>query len=43
LALEVGIGQSDKVRDLLRSSGFEDIKTYRDLSKIERVVTGVKE
>ncbi|RUM90964.1 MAG: peptide chain release factor N(5)-glutamine methyltransferase [Thermovibrio sp.] len=42
LALEVGIGQSEKVRDLLRGSGFEDIKTYRDLSGIERVVTGVK-
>ena len=43
LALEIGINQSEKVRELFKTLGFRDIKTYRDLSGIERVVTGVKE
>ena len=42
IALEVGKGQSEKVKELLESSGFRDINSYADLSGIERVVTGVK-
>jgi release factor glutamine methyltransferase len=38
LLLEVGAGQADAVRGLLRGGGFEDISTRRDLAGIERVV-----
>lgn len=43
IALEVGEGQSGDVKSLLESSGFYSVKVYKDLSGIERVVTGVKE
>ncbi len=43
IALEVGEGQSGDVKSLLESSGFCSVKVYKDLSGIERVVTGVKE
>ncbi len=42
LALEVGEGQSGEVKSLLESSGFHSVKVLKDLSGIERVVTGVK-
>ena len=42
LALEVGEGQSGEVKSLLESSGFHQVKVLKDLSGIERVVTGVK-
>lgn len=42
LAVEIGIGQSEEVKKLLKIHGFREIETYRDLSGIERVVTGVK-
>ncbi len=40
LALEVGEGQAEAVRELLRQSGFGAIETRRDLAGIERVAMG---
>jgi release factor glutamine methyltransferase len=40
LALEVGEGQAEAVRELLRQSGFGALDTRRDLAGIERVVMG---
>ena len=40
LAVEVGAGQSDSVKELFQVHGFRNIRTVRDLSGIERVVTG---
>jgi len=40
LALEVGEGQAEAVRELLRESGFGAIETRCDLAGIERVVLG---
>jgi release factor glutamine methyltransferase len=40
LALEVGEGQAEAVRALLRESGFAAIETRLDLAGIERVVLG---
>lgn len=42
LLLEVGEGQSEKVRDLMSENGYCDVEVFRDLLKIERVVLGVK-
>jgi len=40
LALECGIGQSESVREILKDSGFHDIKTHKDTLGIERVLIG---
>ncbi len=40
LALEVGEGQADAVKTLMRESGFEEVEVKRDLARIERVVVG---
>jgi release factor glutamine methyltransferase len=40
LALEVGEGQAEAVRELLRDNGFAAIDARRDLAGIERVVMG---
>ena len=40
LALEIGAGQSDAVRELVRGAGFHDVAARRDLAGIERVVVG---
>jgi release factor glutamine methyltransferase len=40
LALEVGEGQAEAVRGLLRDAGFAAIETRLDLAGIERVVIG---
>jgi len=40
LALEIGAGQSDDVRELVRAAGFHDVGARRDLGGIERVVVG---
>jgi release factor glutamine methyltransferase len=37
-ALEVGAGQADAVRNLMRRAGFAGVRTERDLAGIERVV-----
>ncbi len=42
IALEVGKGQSKKVKELLERAGFRNINFHTDLNGIERVVTGVK-
>ncbi|MGO9751657.1 MAG: peptide chain release factor N(5)-glutamine methyltransferase [Solirubrobacteraceae bacterium] len=39
-ALEVGAGQAPAVAELLRDSGFEEVRSERDLAGIERVVVG---
>ena len=40
LALEVGDGQAEAVRELLREAGFGAVETRKDLARIERVVVG---
>jgi release factor glutamine methyltransferase len=40
LALEVGAGQAEAVAGLLRTAGFVDVGTRRDLGLVERVVCG---
>lgn len=40
LAVEIGINQSDAVKNLFSEKNFADIKILRDLSGIERVVAG---
>jgi release factor glutamine methyltransferase len=40
LMLEHGYDQAEKVRELLRQSGFSEISSERDLSGIERVTKG---
>lgn len=40
LALELGEGQAQAVRELLSANGFGAIETHRDLAGIERVVVG---
>jgi release factor glutamine methyltransferase len=42
IALEVGEGQADRVKSLLETAGFLNVKSFRDLSGIERVVVGEK-
>jgi len=38
-AVEIGEGQSEEVKKILEETGFTDIKVYKDLAGIERVVT----
>ena len=38
--LEVGAGQADAVGDLLRAAGLVDVRTWKDLAGIDRVVGG---
>jgi release factor glutamine methyltransferase len=42
LVLEIGAGQAAATAELLRSAGFADVRTRRDLGGIDRVVSGVK-
>jgi len=42
LALEVGAGQADAIEELLHGTGFDGVRSRRDLAGIERVVSGVK-
>jgi len=40
LAFEIGYNQSEKVKQILKSYGYEDIKIIKDLQDIERVIIG---
>jgi release factor glutamine methyltransferase len=40
VALEVGAGQAPLVAELMRASGWPDVRAERDLAGIERVVVG---
>lgn len=42
LLLEVGEGQSVKVKEILVENGYRDVEGFRDLLKIERVILGIK-
>lgn len=42
LALEIGYDQAEAVSDLLRGEGFSDISVIKDLSGLDRVVTGIR-
>lgn len=39
LLLEHGFDQADRVKEILQSANFDDIKSYRDISGIARVVS----
>ena len=40
LLFECGLGQFEDVKEIMRQEGYTNIKIYRDLSGIERVVSG---
>ncbi len=40
LAFEVGINQSESVKEILKANGFKNISSRKDLNEIERVVFG---
>jgi len=40
LAFEIGYNQAEKVKQILKSYGYEDIKIIKDLQDIERVIIG---
>lgn len=42
LAFEIGINQSILVEDLFLSNNFQNVKIYKDLNNIERVITAQK-
>jgi release factor glutamine methyltransferase len=42
VALEVGAGQAPAVGRLIAATGFQEVRYFRDLAGIERVVTGVR-
>ena len=42
LGLEVGIGQADIVTEMMKKNNFKEIEILKDLSGIQRVVTGYK-
>lgn len=42
LVFEVGINQANKVADIMKAEGFEDITITKDLSGIDRVVSAVR-
>jgi release factor glutamine methyltransferase len=42
LALEIGLGQAERVVALVRDAGFRAVETRRDLAGIERVVVGLR-
>jgi release factor glutamine methyltransferase len=42
LLLEIGVGQAEATRELLRAHGFVDVAVRRDLGGIDRVVAGAR-
>lgn len=41
LALEIGVGQADATRELLRAAGLTDIRIRRDLGGVDRVASAI--
>lgn len=41
LAIEIGVGEAATVECMFRSNGFQDVRSIKDYSGIERVVIGV--
>ena len=41
IALEIGEGQFDHISDLLKRSGYTDIKGYKDIQDITRAITAI--
>lgn len=42
IAVEVGVNQSNTVKEIFHSAGLINVETYSDINKIERVVIGYK-
>lgn len=42
LAFEVGIGEYEKVAQLMREAAFHNIEIIKDLGQVERVISGIK-
>ena len=40
LAFELGVNQNKYVAEMLENKGFKDIKIFKDLDGIERVIIG---
>jgi release factor glutamine methyltransferase len=43
VAVEIGYDQADQVKESFRRAGLVDIKSYRDMARYERVITGRKD
>ncbi|MGB9766869.1 MAG: peptide chain release factor N(5)-glutamine methyltransferase [Sulfurihydrogenibium sp.] len=41
-AFEIGIGQSEQIKNILERNGFKKVKIYKDLASIDRVVIAFK-
>ncbi|PMP59577.1 MAG: peptide chain release factor N(5)-glutamine methyltransferase [Sulfurihydrogenibium sp.] len=41
-AFEIGIGQSEQVKNILERNGFKKVKIYKDLASIDRIVIAFK-
>jgi release factor glutamine methyltransferase len=41
-AFEVGIGQAEKVKQILEDNGYKNIEIYKDLARIDRVIIASK-
>ncbi|MCY6485610.1 peptide chain release factor N(5)-glutamine methyltransferase [Clostridium aestuarii] len=41
LAFEIGYDQSEEVKNILKNNGFKEVKCIKDLSGLDRVVTGI--
>ena len=42
ICFEVGFTQAEKVKEILETAGFKDIKIKKDLNDVDRVVAGIK-
>ncbi len=42
VAVEIGVGEAESVRDIALSAGFRSVETICDLSGIERVIISTK-
>ena len=42
MALEIGLGQENEVKNLMEKSGLHCIKTYKDINNIVRAISGIK-
>ena len=42
MAFEIGAGQAEDVKKIMKMNGFDEIKSFKDINEITRVLIGVK-
>ena len=42
MAFEIGAGQAEDVKKIMKMNGFDEIKSFKDINEISRVLIGVK-